>query len=75
MICVWRAHIEGHAGAKELEQLSGVASGVAWLPLPRKHGGRCMHTPCVVVCRVTLRNTKTQPPRLGELRETVARLA
>ena len=38
MICVWRAHIEGQAGAKELL----VVSPGSCSPLPRKHGGHCV---------------------------------
>ena len=38
MICVWRAHIEGQAGAKELLAMSSGSCS----PLPRKHGGHCV---------------------------------
>mgnify|MGYP005680703967 CR=1 FL=1 len=38
MICVWRAHIEGQAGAKELLAVSPGSCS----PLPRKHGGHCV---------------------------------
>ena len=37
-ICVWRAHIEGQAGAKELLAVSPGSCS----PLPRKHGGHCV---------------------------------
>ena len=38
MICVWRAHIEGQAGAKELLAVSPGSCS----PLPREHGGHCV---------------------------------
>ena len=38
MVCVWRAHIEGQAGAKELLAVSPGSCS----PLPRKHGGHCV---------------------------------
>ena len=38
MICVWRAHMEGQAGAKELLAVSPGSCS----PLPRKHGGHCV---------------------------------
>ena len=38
MICVWHAHMEGQAGAKELLAVSPGSCS----PLPRKHGGHCV---------------------------------
>ena len=38
MICIWRAHIEGQAGAKELLAVSPGSCS----PLPTEHGGHCV---------------------------------
>ena len=48
-LCLVRTHRRPGRGQGDGAVLSGVASGVAWLPLPRKHGGRCMQN---VLCRV-----------------------
>ena len=37
-ICVWLAHTEGQAGAKELLAVSPGSCS----PLPREHGGHCV---------------------------------